>query len=85
MVLAGAGFVWNEARKEIVFLCPNFVPGTTSHSLMAQLDTGSFLRYQIRTLPGASEVVIDSAYNLGLYSCVVELDHEQNVIRATLE
>lgn len=79
------GLIWNEARKEIVFLCPNFGSGTTEKSVVKQLDTGIFLRYQIDALSATSRITVDSAYNLGLYRCIVELDIDQQVSRATLE
>ena len=31
------GFFWNEARKEIVYLCQNFIPGGMSQT-MANLN-----------------------------------------------
>lgn len=83
MVLVG--LIWNEARKEIVFLCLNFGLGTTEQSVVRQLDTGNFLRYQVSALSERSRITVDSAYNLGLYRCIVELDPDQQVIRATLE
>lgn len=76
------GFVWNEARKEIVFLCSNFGPGTTEQSVITQLDTGSFLRFQRETHSGKNRIYVDSAFNFGLYSCVVELNQGLVVIEA---
>ena len=73
------GFVWNEARKEIVFLCSNFGPGTTAQSVITQLNTGSFLRYQRETHSERNRIYVDSAFNLGRYRCVVELDQDQIV------
>ena len=79
------GFVWNEARKEIVFLCSNFGPGTTEESVITQLNTGSFLRYQRETLSGGNRIYVDSAFNFGRYRCVVELDQDLIVIGANTD
>ena len=76
------GFVWNEARKEVVFLCSNFGPGTSAQSVITQLNTGSFLRYQKKTDSGINIIYVDSAFNFGRYKCVVELDQRQIVTRA---
>jgi hypothetical protein len=76
-------FIWNEARKEIVFLCSNFQIGITEQSVIKQLDTGNFLRYERETLSTTNRINADSAYNFGLYTCVVELDKRQIVIDAT--
>ncbi|OFE13170.1 hypothetical protein PHACT_08465 [Pseudohongiella acticola] len=75
---AATAFVWNEARKEIKFLCPNFAPGVTQQSVVTQLDTGTFLRYQVTS----TRIIADSAYNVGLYRCVIELDDSARVIEA---
>lgn len=79
------GFVWNEARKEIVFLCSNFGPGVTEQSVITQLDTGNFLRYERETLSTTNRIYVDSAYNFGQYRCVVELDQNQIVIEANTD
>lgn len=74
LVLAIFVMVWNEARKEVVFLCGNFQPGVTEASVLAQLDTGHFLRYRVEDLPGGHRIVADSLYNFSVYRCVVEID-----------
>lgn len=78
-----SALIWNEARKEIVFLCSNFGPGVTEQSVVRQLDTGVFLRYEKEALPTTHRIVVDSPYNLGLYRCVVELDQNHLVIAAS--
>lgn len=79
------GFVWNEARKEIIFLCSNFGAGTTEQSVITQLNTGSFLRYQKETHSGRNRIYVDSAFNFGRYKCVVELDQSLIVIAANTD
>lgn len=82
---AAAALVWNEARKEIKFLCGNFGPGVTEQSVVRQLDTGTFLRYRKEDLATTSRIIADSAYNIGLYQCVVELDGSSRVLAATYQ
>lgn len=76
------GFTWNEARKEIVFLCSNFRLGITEQSVINQLNTGNFLRYEKEAFSDTNRINVDSAYNFGLYRCVVELDESLVVIRS---
>lgn len=85
LALLGFGVTWNEARKEILFLCSNFGPGTTEQSVIKQLDTGSFLRYRKETLFGKNRIYVDTAINFGLYRCVIELDRNQLVIEANID
>lgn len=75
------GVFWNEARKEIFYLCENFAPGVDGDSVVRQLDTGEFLRYEAQILPEGQRLLIDSAYNFGIYRCIVDLDATQIVIR----
>ena len=37
--LAIAVFYWNEARKEVIFLCGNFTKGVSQSSVIKQLQT----------------------------------------------
>lgn len=80
--VAVGGLVWNEARKEIFYLCGNFAPGTTEESVIRQLETGSFLRYTIE-VSDTRRITVDSAYNVGVYTCVVELDQDSVVVNAS--
>ena len=82
--LLALAFVWNEARKEVVFLCGNFAPGVDQQSVVRQLDTGHFLRYRIEQVEDERRIVADSAWTLSIYQCVVELDDNGIVIEAVL-
>lgn len=75
------GVIWNEAHKEIFYLCENFAPGVNKDSVIRQLDTGEYLRYESQMLPEGQRIFIDSAYNFGIYQCIVDLDATQIVIR----
>lgn len=70
-----AGFVWNEARNEIIFLCANFSPGVTEQSVLRQLDTGHFLHYDTTS----NTVTASSLFNFNMYECVVEFDQNDLV------
>ncbi len=83
LLLIGAmSFVFNEARKEVVYLCGNFTAGVSQASVVRQLETGNFLRYRYQTSDSGQRIVADSVFNLGAYRCVVELDQQGIVIQA---
>ncbi|MEE4300127.1 MAG: hypothetical protein V2J24_11860 [Pseudomonadales bacterium] len=85
LAASSAAFVWDEARKEVVYLCANFTPGTAERSVIRQLDTAHFLRRERRTRATAVTILVDSAWNLGRHRCVIELDGHGIVRRAGLE
>lgn len=74
--------LWNEARKEIFYLCGNFSQGVLRHDVIRQLDTGSFLRYREIQSSEGSSIYVDSQINLGVYSCEIKFDENQKVIAA---
>ena len=76
---------WNEARKEVVFLCGNFAKGVSQSSVLRQLDTGDFLRYQIEKVSTGSRMKVDSMLNFGVYKCVIEFDSEEKVVHADIK
>lgn len=80
-----AGFYWNEARKEIQFLCDNFEPGVSEQSVTRQLDTGNFLRYHTEKTPSGKRIIADSAYNLSMYKCIIDLNASGKVEEARFE
>ena len=79
-----AAFYWNEARKEVVFLCGNFSSGVSRANVQRQLDTGNLLRYRAEEFPGGQRIIVDSGLNVGVYRCVVEFDGNNRVLRATI-
>lgn len=79
--LAG-GIYWNEARKEVIYLCGNFTEGVTLDSVRRQLDTGTFLRYAEHPTVGGRRIVVDSRLTRGFYTCVIDMDKSGRVIRA---
>ena len=85
LALLVGGFVWNEARKEVVYLCGNFTAGVDEASVLEQLDTGHFLSYHREPAVMGSRLVVSSSYNLGRERCVVELDKYGTVRAARVE
>lgn len=81
--VAVAVFFWNEARKEIYFLCGNFTPGITEASVRQQLDTGDFLQHRTTTTASGSRITVNSWYTLKTVSCTIEIGKD-NVVASTI-
>lgn len=84
-ILTTAAVYWNEARKEIVFLCGNFSEGVSEDSVVSQLDTGNFLTYQKRASASGSRIEVDSRLTLGMYRCIIDLGPDGLVRAAWVE
>lgn len=80
-----AALVWNESRKEVVFLCGNFSKGVSEDSVRRQLDTGHFLTYQSVNTPSGSRIEVHSKYNLSVYRCNIDFDADGKVLEARVE
>ena len=85
VILVMIAIYWNEARKEVVFLCGNFVQGVSEHSVGKQLDTGNLLRYRTEPTPFGKLIKVDSLYSFRLYTCTIDIDANGIVQRAQLE
>jgi len=82
LVGIAGGMYWNEARKEVIYLCGNFSEGVGLDSVRRQLDTGTFLRYAEHPTTAGKRIVVDSHLTRGIYRCVIDLDRSNRVIRA---
>lgn len=80
--LSGTGFLWNESRKEIVYLCGNFVEGTPKNSVLRQLSTGIWLTFRVVEIPGGSHLTAKSTYNLNMYTCSIDFNADELVVAA---
>jgi len=80
-----AGFYWNEARKEVVFLCGNFTSGVSRASVVEQLDSVELSVVKTTALSSGSRIELSSPLNFGLYRCVIDLDASDTVVQAGLE
>lgn len=85
VVAAIVAFYWNEARKEVVFLCGNFTGGVSQGNVVNQLETGNFLYYRVERVVTGSRISVDSALGFGAPRCLIEFDSQDKVIRAVLE
>jgi hypothetical protein len=87
LVMAGvvAAVYWNEARKEVVYLCGNFGKGVAQSSVLKQLDTGNFLQYRVETVSTGSRIIVDSKLNFRLYQCMIEFDPQGKVVNAEIQ
>ena len=85
VVVAVAAFFWNEARKEVVYLCGNFTEGVSRSSVLTQLDTAELSEYRVSETAGGTRIEFDSALNLRLHTCVIQLDPDGVVVVAGVE
>ena len=85
LALLVGGFVWNEARKEVVYLCGNFTAGVKEASVLQQLETGHFLSYHREPAVMGSRLVVSSPYDFDRTRCVIEVDGQGTVRVARLE
>lgn len=82
--LSITGILWNESRKEIVYLCANFSEGTEKESVLRQLNTGTWLTVEIFDKPDGSHLNATSAYNLFMYTCSIDFNLDDVVLSAKL-
>lgn len=78
-------FISNEARKEIVYLCGNFVPGVQESSVRRQLDTGNLLTYHKDQSTKGTRIVAQSVFNFYLRKCTVDFNKDGIVTDSRLE
>ena len=78
-------FYWNEARKEIQYLCGNFIPGVEQSSVIRQLKTATLSSYELIEQNQGSQIVFSSALNFQRYKCVINFDTKGDVIHASYE
>jgi hypothetical protein len=75
----------NEARKEVIVLCGNFSSGVSKHSVIRQLNTGSFLDFKERETTVASvhsEIFVTSLFTLNMITCTVQFNAQDQVLSA---
>ncbi len=85
VIAALAAFLWNEARNEVVYLCGNFTEGVSKRSVLTQLDTAELSEYRVMETAGGTRIEFDSALNLRLHTCVIQLDPDGVVVVAGVE
>ena len=78
------GFFWNEARKEVKYLCGNFQPGVTKESVVRQLNTGTILRYQsVSNESGVMRLSVSSPMAPFTKDCIVYISPDRTVASAS--
>lgn len=66
-----------EAGKEIRILCAQFRPGTEAGTVNRTLATGEYLRHRTQANRAGAAILIDSMYDAGNASCVVEMEQDR--------
>ncbi|MGQ8364268.1 hypothetical protein [Glaciecola sp. 1036] len=79
LLLVIYGFIYNEARKEVYFLCSNFVEGMPKVIVEEQLATA---QWSTAIEPHARELISYSALNLYIHQCTIEFDLQRKVTSA---
>jgi hypothetical protein len=74
------GFIANEARKEIYYLCGNFGKIDTLSNVVRQLDTSTFSSYTLNKQAGKTELKHSSMMLFNLKSCNVTFDSSNKLI-----
>lgn len=72
-----AGIYWNEARKEVTYLCGNFTKGTQLHDVQTQLNTANLSSYTQNQTQKGSTIVFSSRY--GSSKCEITFDNTAKV------
>ena len=80
LVLAIYGFIANEARKEIYYLCGNFGTLDTLSNVVRQLDTSTFSSYTLNKQASKTELKHSSMMLLNFKSCNVTFDSNNELV-----
>jgi hypothetical protein len=67
---------WIEAEREIRVLCSGFEAGQRVEQVVATLETGEYLRYQVGGIDARREIYVSSFYNGLRTACTVAMDEE---------
>lgn len=78
-------FSWIEARKEVIYLCDNFVPGVPKYSVERQLNTTDFLMWDTVFSANGSRIDAYSPLHLGGMKCRVEFNKIDIVVYSGVE
>jgi len=79
LLLAVYAFFFNEARKEIYYLCGNFTPGVAYSSVVRQLDTITMSEYSIILDKQGKRIVHSSKLNMRLFACDIRFNRNDVV------
>jgi hypothetical protein len=73
---------WIEAEREVRILCSGFQSGQHVEQVVATLETGEYLRYQVESVDERQEIRVSSYYNGLSTACTVAMD-EEHVTQST--
>lgn len=73
-------FFWNEARKDIIYLCGNAYPGIAKQTIIRHLNTSSLLQYDDNNVEFGSRVTANSLLHFGMFECEIEFNKADLVI-----
>jgi hypothetical protein len=84
VILIIISFYWNEARKEVVYICPNFKIGNTKADVIRQLETLSVASYYVEATAMGERIIFTSEFGLIRWNainaeCLIEIDNKQRV------
>ncbi len=82
LILISYIFFVNESRKEVFYLCSNFDEKTPIAEVKRQLDTVTMSSYESSPNEVNQTITLTSSFALGLFSCTVEFDAQNNVLFA---
>jgi hypothetical protein len=74
---------WHLAKDEVYYLCGNFKTGVNQASVIRQLETinlSNYLKYKEKF---GLKIVFSSKLHFSFYQCVIDIDKNKAVIRAT--
>lgn len=86
LLLSASGilFSWNEARKEVFYLCENFEPGMTRSNVVRQLNTANYLNLVSTPKPFGEELLAGSFFGPLTRTCQIEFDDAATVMFAAI-
>lgn len=80
-----AAIYWNEARKEVIYLCNNFNKGVPQSSVIRQLETINLSRFQVEKKATGIEITLYSRLNFAYYKCIIKINASGKVEQAQVD
>ena len=74
---------WHIAKDEIYYLCSNFKVGVNQASVIKQLETANLSNHLKYKEDFGLKIIFSSKLHLSFYQCVIDIDKNKAVIRAT--
>ena len=71
---------FNEARKEVYYLCGNFSKGNSYSSVIRQLNTINLSEYKLENTAQGKRATHSSKFNFHLFTCTIEFNAQEKVV-----